>query len=263
VQRGICGQIRFYAQLICEGEPYQKPGNTTINGKIGLDVGPSTIAEVNNAGASLKTFCSELEDRQREIGILQRQLDRQRRANNPGNYNPNGTIKRGIKLIWHNSHRYLHTRTRLKELNRRQREHRRSLHGAMQNALLRRGNEMYTEDVSYKSFQKNFGKSVNFRAPGAYMTGLEKKAVQLGGALIKFPTQTTALSQMCQCGRRKKKKLSQRQHQCECGISIQRDIYSAFLARHIVLQDGKYQFNLESARQEYPSLEAYLKTASN
>jgi hypothetical protein len=44
---------------------------------------------------------------------------------------------------------------------------------------------------------------------------------------------STKLSQTCQCGRVKKKKLSERIHQCECGIVAQRDLYSALLAKHI------------------------------
>ena len=53
----IRGKIRYYAQLVCDGKPYQKEGNQVIQGKIGLDLGPSTIAEVSNTGAKLDLFC--------------------------------------------------------------------------------------------------------------------------------------------------------------------------------------------------------------
>lgn len=73
----IRGKIRYYAQLVCDGKPYQKEGNQVIQGKIGLDLGPSTIAEVSNTGAKLDLFCRELDSIQKEIRVLQRKLDRQ------------------------------------------------------------------------------------------------------------------------------------------------------------------------------------------
>ncbi|HYB02608.1 MAG TPA: AAA family ATPase, partial [Ktedonobacteraceae bacterium] len=56
-----------------------------------------------------------------------------------------------------------------------------------------------------------------------------------GGTLIEVSTQSTKLSQWCHgCGACRKKPLSQRFHQCRCGIGpIQRDLYSAFLAAYL------------------------------
>ena len=97
VRRKLNGRNRFYAQLVCEGQPYQKPQHPIGEGVVGLDLGPSTIAAVGPEGAFLEQFCAELEPQRKEIRRLQRQLDRQRRANNPANYNPDGTVKRGPK----------------------------------------------------------------------------------------------------------------------------------------------------------------------
>ncbi|NLC07462.1 MAG: hypothetical protein GX755_05820 [Syntrophomonadaceae bacterium] len=58
-----------------------------------------TVARISETEANLILFCPELESRQKEIKQLQRKLDRQRRANNPDNYNPDGTIKKG-RLKW-------------------------------------------------------------------------------------------------------------------------------------------------------------------
>ncbi|MBU1746245.1 MAG: hypothetical protein KKA73_01020, partial [Chloroflexi bacterium] len=76
---------RFYVQLVCEGHPYQKPQNQIGTGTVGLDIGPSTIAVVSETEALLLRFCDELQNRQKEIRRLQRQIDRQRQANNPAN----------------------------------------------------------------------------------------------------------------------------------------------------------------------------------
>lgn len=188
-------------------------------------------------------------------------MDRRRRANNPNNYNPDGTIKKGPKK-WVNSRRYLVTRAKFAELHRRQAEHRKSLHGKLVNDILRRGNKIYLEDVSYKSFQRNFGKSVSYRAPGMFVSGLRRKAIAGGGFVEEFPTTTTALSQGCQCGKRYKKNLSVRWHKCECGISAQRDLYSAFLSRHVKKdKSGRYYLDNESALSEWPVIKPLLDEA--
>ncbi|MDR9785789.1 MAG: zinc ribbon domain-containing protein [Peptococcaceae bacterium MAG4] len=188
-------------------------------------------------------------------------MDRQRRANNPGNYNPDGTVKKG-KLRWKNSKRYLKTRAKFAELNRRQAAYRKSLHGKLINDILRRGNEIHLEKISYKAWQVTFGKSVNYRAPGMFVSGLKRKAEAGGGSLNEFPTNGTALSQTCQCGRKLKKKLSDRWHRCECGVSAQRDLYSAFLARHVKIDgEGKHFLDAESAVKEWPAIKPLLDKA--
>ena len=82
-----------------------------------------------------------------------------------------------------------------------------------------------------------------------------------GGTLVEVPTRTTALSQWCHgCGKRVKKPLSQRWHQCTCGVGpVQRDLYSAFLAAYLDRADpipscARYQGYWEGA-------EARLMTA--
>lgn len=261
VKKTIRGRIRLYAQLVCEGKPYRKEKNRVAPGKTGLDIGLSTLAEAGDREAHLHLFCRELEDVQREIRVLQRRMDRQRRANNPDNYNPDGTVKKG-RLEWKNSKRYLETRARLAELCRRQAEHRKSLHGRLVNDLLRRGNLFYLEDVSYRAFQKSFGSSVGFRAPGLFVSKLRWKATAAGGGVVEFPTVGTALSQRCHCGRKEKKGRSVRWHRCECGATAQRDLYSAFLARHVGLDGGgNWRLDCLSASEEWPRMKLLLDEA--
>lgn len=261
VKKTINGRVRLYAQLVLEGRPYRKEKNYVTEGKTGLDIGPSTVAEVGDNEANLHLFCRELDDVQAEIRVLQRRMDRQRRANNPDNYNPDGTVKKG-RLQWNNSKRYLKTRAKFAELCRRQAEHRKSLHGKLINDLLRRGNVFYLEDVSYKAFQKLFGKSVNYRAPGMFVRRLERKASAAGGGVVKFPTADTALSQRCHCGEKKKKRLSERWHVCDCGVKAQRDLYSGFLARHVKTDEkGNYYLSYRSAAEEWPKAKVLLDRA--
>ena len=64
-----------------------------------------------------------------------------------------------------------------------------------------------------------------------FVERLRRKAESAGAEVIEFPTRTTRLSQVCHnCETVEKKPLSQRWHVCGCGIVVQRDLYSAFLA---------------------------------
>ncbi len=231
---------RYYVQLALEGTSYQKPKHTVGTEVIGLDVGPSTIAIVSQEGeAQLLPFCEELQPDARAKRRLQRKLDRQRRANNPQNYDEKGRIKKGGKgkrrLTWKNSRGYLATRRRLASKERKLAAHRKSLHGCLVHRIIRRGNTIRTEKLSYKAWQKLYGKSVGRNAPGMFVEQLRRTVASTGGTLSEFPTRNTRLSQYCHgCQTYVKKPLSQRWHSCPCGIGpVQRDLYSAWLAAHL------------------------------
>ncbi len=207
-------------------------------GVVGLDLGPSTIAIVPQEGeAQLQPLCEELKPDARAKRRLQRKLDRQRRANNPQNYDEKGRIKKHGKrrLVWKNSKGYLATRHRLAAKERKLAAHRKSLHGRLVHQIIRRGNTIRTEKLSYKAWQKQYGKSVGRNAPGMFIDHLRRTVASTGGTLSEFPTRATKLSQYCHgCKTYVKKPLSQRWHHCACGIGpVQRDLYSAFLAAHL------------------------------
>lgn len=259
VRRKLNGHNRFYAQLICAGRPYRKEKHPLGQGVVGLDIGPSTLATVSDQTVTLERFCDELQSRQKEIRRWQRRLDRQRRANNPDNFNPDGTCKRG-KHLWHDSRRYLATRRRLAELHRRQAAHRKSLHGRMVNRILAQGNVFKLEKLSYRAFQKRFGKSVNVRAAGTFVSHLKRKAANAGAETDEFPTATTRLSQTCLCGAIAKKPLALRWHVCDCGVGpVQRDIFSAWLARFV----NDQRLDAGQAQAAWPGEDERLRAASS
>jgi hypothetical protein len=87
-------------QLTLEGVPYHKPKHHVGNEIIGADLGPSSIALVpREAEASLELFCEQLAPHAQKIRRLQRQMDRQRRAANPDNYDAQGRIKKYGKSV--------------------------------------------------------------------------------------------------------------------------------------------------------------------
>ena len=233
---------RYYVQLILEGTPYQKPKHTPGHDIIGLDLGPSTLAIVSREGvARLVPLCEELKPDARKKRRLERKLDRQRRANNPQNYDEKGRVNQHGKrrIPWKNSKGYLATRQRLAGKEHKLAAHRKSLHGKLVNEIVRVGNDIRIEKISYIGWQKQFGKSVGLRSPGMLIDHLRRTVASTGGTLHEFPTRTTKLSQYCHgCRRYVKKPLSQRWHECACGIGpVQRDLYSAFLAAYLETQN--------------------------
>jgi putative transposase len=258
VRRKGSGRNRFYAQLVCEGKPFIKPKNTLGTGDVGLDLGPSTIAIVADDQSHLKQFASELEFDAARIRQLQRSMDRSRRANNPDNFNPNGTAKKGCKQ-WNSSKTYLKIRNSKANLERKLSRHRKSLHGQLVNDILRAGDVFKLEKLSYRAFQKLYGKSVGQRAPGMFVSHLRNKAERAGGKVVEIPTHSTKLSQTCQCGRVKKKTLKERVHSCECGVTAQRDLYCAFLAKHI--EPDTFVLQVSQLLEDWQSVELCLQAA--
>ena len=258
IRREIRGRSRWFVQLVLTGKPLVKDKNRPGDAVVGLDIGPSTIAAVDDHGARLERFCDELKGKRREIRANLRQLDRSRRATNPDNYNDDGTIKKGPKR-WVRSRHYRRGLAKLANVHRRLAEHRKALHGKLTNDILGRGKEIQTEKISYRAFQRNFGTSVGFRAPGLFVSMLKRKAESAGGCIEMLPTASLCLSQICLCGQKKKKKLSQRWHRCDCGVSAQRDLFSAFLARHV--QEG--QLDAVGAFASWPSAEPLLSRAAS
>lgn len=246
VRRDLNGKIRFYAQLVNEGQPLKR--FKLGCGVVGLDLGPSTVAIVGPDKARLKLFCEELEDSKIQERRLLRKIDRQRRANNPCNYNEDGTGKpRGKCKPWVKSNRQRQTEKKLKEVRRKQREYRKSLHGQLINQIIQMGDVVRLEKLSYEAFQKMFGKSVGIRAPGQFASRLRQKMHDYGGLVEEFSTYHTKLSQIDhKTGEYQKKPLSQRWHRFSDGERVQRDLYSAFLAACV--EDGKLQKALIDSR---------------
>jgi len=229
---------RYFVQLALRGVPYQKPKHEVGKDTIGLDLGPASIAIVpREAEARLDLLCAELRPDEQAIRRLQRQMDRQRRAANPEHYDEQGRVKKRGKGAprWKQSRGYQATRRRKATRERRLSAHRKSLHGRLVHQIVSVGNTILTEKISYQGWQKQYGRSVGLRAPGMLIAHLRRTVASTGCTLIEIPTRSNKLSQYCHgCGQMVRKPLSQRWHQCSCGIGpVQRDLYSAFLAAYL------------------------------
>jgi hypothetical protein len=81
------------------------------------------------------------------------------------------------------------------------------------------GNQVRIEKISFKGWQKLYGKRVGLRAPGMLVEHLRRTVAKTGGTLIEVPTYQTKLSQYCHgCQTYTKKPMSERWHECACGI---------------------------------------------
>ncbi len=264
---------RYFVQLALEGVPYHKPKHTVGSDTLGADLGPSTIALVARQGeASLEVLGAELSPDEKQIRRLQRKMDRQRRAANPEHYDALGRIKKQGKkrLQWKNSRGYERTRRRKAEKERKLASHRKSLHGRKVHEIVSQGNTVIVEKISYQAWQKQYGRSVELRAPGMFIKLLKRTVASTGGTLIEVKTQQTKLSQFChRCGQTRKKPLAQRWHQCECGIGpVQRDLYAAFLAAYLDAETdlpscARYQVPWEGAETRLRAAQERLVQRAN
>jgi putative transposase len=269
IKKEIRGTRRWYAQLICEGVPYKKPANFTVVGVVGIDLNISNVAFVGNNAAGLLPFAEKVPTFEREIKAAQRKMQRSQRVSNPDNYEPDFTGKKGRKTVtkkgkakkgkrkWNQSKTYLKTAARKRELERRKAAYSKSQNRKLVNDILRSGNEIRTENVSVKGWQKRYGKAISAKSPGFFQAELKRKAESAGGSFTQFSTQKTALSQMHLTGERVKKSLSERVHHDRTGIVMHRDLFSAFLARYVV----EDQLSLQDAVKCYPGMETSLMEA--
>jgi len=264
VRRRLNGKTRYWAQLVCEGLPYRKPKNTIGTGRVGVDPGPRQFGISGPTWGRLVDLATPLKRTKKEIRRLQRHIDRQRRANNPDNYLPDGSIRPGRKT-WTVSGKQRRAEIQLAELYRKAAAQRKSLQGQLANAILRLGDDIRIEKNSYRSFQRNYGRSVGIAAPAGLVTRLKRKAGNAGARVRDLPTRLR-MSQLCHsCGGIEKKPLSLRVHACACGVGpVQRDVYSAWLATMAVADpDGSEEWRLDAsqARAAWPGAEQRLPAA--
>lgn len=254
IRKMIRGKYKFYVQLVMEGLPpikVNQDGEIKRNiglGNVGIDIGTRTIAFSSKYDVKLLELCPEVENIQKEKNKLQRKLDRQRRSNNPNNYNEDGTIKRGIKLEWIKSNKYIKTQNELREIQRKQADIRKQSHEKLANYIISLGDRILVETMQFQGLQKRakkttknkqgkfnkkkrFGKSLANKAPAKLIEIINRKLNYDGLKILKINTQKVKASQYNHfTNEYNKKELKDRWNE---DINIQRDCYSAFLIMNI------------------------------
>jgi putative transposase len=265
---------RWYLQLVLEGEPYANPKNFVGSGTVGIDLNISAIAAVGDDAAALLRFAPGVADISKAVAASQRKMARSDRVSNPTNYEPDFEGKRGRKTVkkqgkskkkskkttYNKSNNYRKLSAKNRELNRRRTASATTANRQAVNTILRLGSHIKTENVSVKGWQKRYGKAIAAKSPGFVQSELKRKAESAGGSFTKFSTQTTALSQTHLDLTRTKKSLSERVHHDNSGKVMQRDLFSAFLARYVndsLLPGDPQVLMTEYLRQESALLAAW------
>lgn len=249
---------RWFVQLVQDGVAPAKYEFLSEGKVVGLDIGPSTVAIVGDAAVALERFAPSVEQPWVEMRTLQRAQDRSRRTTNPDNYAEDGTVKKGAKR-WLRSGRYQKRQHRLQELERCLASARKRDHGTLVNQILGLGNLIQIEKLSYKGLQRNFGRSAKVRASGMFVQLLTRKAESAGGRVVELNTRSLKMSQYDHLtGGCTKKPLSQRWHSLgNTQTLVQRDCYSAFLARNVSESEHKPS----RLREDWATAELLLRRA--
>ncbi|NJM72068.1 MAG: transposase [Scytonema sp. RU_4_4] len=162
--RILNGKRRWYAQLVNEGLPCQKPQNYVSDGLIGLDLNVSNIAFVGDNHADLLPFAENVPSFTKEIAALQRKMQRSQRANNLDNFESNSSAKKGRRTVvkkgkvkkgkqsWKKSSNYLKIAAKKRELERRKTAYAKTQNRKVVNEILRHGKHIKTENVSVKGW---------------------------------------------------------------------------------------------------------------
>ena len=230
----------YLAQVMCKGVPVKKEKHILSDGIIGLDIGPSTVAIVSDKSIQLREIFSDLKLSKAYLELrnkekrLERKSDRQRRQNNPENYNEDGTVKKEVRR-WKRSKRQLIIERKRDDLRRRIAETRKISMRILAWELRAEGNEVRLDKDSYKGWQKQYGKSIGKHAPGMLVATIKEIFERTGGKVVSLNTFVTKSSQTCtMCLKVEKKGLTEgkdsrsiRIHECSCGFLMQRDIVSA------------------------------------
>lgn len=287
VRREIRGRFVYEAHLLCAKAPYRDPARyeNVPGGVVGVDLGVSTLAAVGvgadgslNDALLIRPTPEELEQRrlvaQKHRRAL-RALEHSRRVTNPDAYGPDrhgragwGSRRRGARLT--TSKAYRRQRQVLRDERRRQSEARVIRTNVTNASVVHRcGRNIFTEDVSVKAWQRTWGRSIGYFAPGELLGALAREARLAGGSLTTVPCRL-GLTQTCHCGAVQKKSLSQRWHRCAaCGAGyetapVDRDLHSAYLAAFVTVSKTSLAPTLdtERARAAFSGAEAPLVAVS-
>ena len=236
----------YYVQLTLEGVSPKKKRYKT-DGRVGIDIGTSTIAICSDYNVSIGELSKEIKDNGDKIKHINRKIERSKRILNPDNYNDDKTIKEGKHkwIISKHCKKLYHLRSYLYQKVNNQRKY---LYEVLSNDILRQGNVIIVEQMDFKGLQKRkketeinekgrykckkrFGKSIAKHAPSMLINIIERKAPLYGANVIKVDKFKYRASQYNHIKDEYiKHKLNDRKFiigDYEC----QRDMYSAYLLK--------------------------------
>ena len=220
----IRGKEKYFFQICFRGTPYNK-GRELGTNSVGIDpsilkmfacysngemIEHSLLDKIDEKSGEIcdsKYNSDKFEKLEKQLGVLQTQINRRRRIENPKFFKENGEIneealnqarlERPNSDPWEYSKATMKMRNKVAQIKRNLALHRRECHFRLANYILSKANVIKLENNSYKSFQarakettynangrprskKRFGKSIQKGAPKAFITILKNKAASWG-----------------------------------------------------------------------------------
>ena len=272
VRRLIRGQYKYYLQLTIEGEKPQK-GRQLGFGRVAIDLGMTKIAVYSGDGVMTRPLAPNCEKIAKQLLLVQRKMDRSRKANNPQYFNTDGTIRKmkpGERRHWVKSTEYIRLQALKAELERKQAAVRKQDHIALANELLSLGDVFVIEDNDVKEWQRRleeghrrekdgknlskagFGKHIANHSPAMFVTILKNKVESLGGSFVKVDTDNGATEYDFTNDTFTKHELSERYITLSNGKRHQRDMLAAFNLAFLDLNPQKKRiYNRDNMRGHY------------
>ena len=220
----IRGKEKYFFHICFQGTPYNK-GRELGTNSVGIDpsmlkmfacysngemIEHSLLDKIDEKSGEIcdsKYNSDKYEKLEKKIGVLQTQINRRRRIENPKFFKENGEINEEAlnqarlehpnSDPWKYSKATIKMRNKVAQIKRNLALHRKECHFRLANYILSKANTIKVENNSYKSFQarakettynangrprskKRFGKSIQKGAPSAFITILKNKAASWG-----------------------------------------------------------------------------------
>lgn len=259
VRKSFKNGYRYFLQIVMGGSAPKK--FTVKEGVTGQDPGISNSSFVGENYCGFETLAYGCEKYEKLVKQAAIKYERRRRMANPQNYNEDGTIKRGVKLVWKRTKGILKALFELKDAYRKKSEHVKNYNGWLSNQVVRGTSVLRQEQMDYRALaqrakgpaersekesvvknkkgeekkihkfkrKRRYGRSILRRAPGAFDKMVRDKVIRYGGKVELLDPRITASSQVDHTtGKRTKIPLSQRTKIID-GKTVQRDLYASYL----------------------------------
>lgn len=216
-------QGRWYASITLDCEPARQPGEHVS----GLDWGVETLATVATRQGDQRIPNPRHLDRSLErIRRLQQSISRKEEAAKKAS---------GKSKHFPVSNRLRRAYGELRRLHRKVADQRHDFLHQTTAALVGEYGALGLESLNIRNMtaaggqrKKGLNRGILDAAGGAFHQQLGYKAAEAGTWALEAPTRRLRPSQTCHaCGRRQKKPLGQRHHECACGASCSRDANAA------------------------------------
>lgn len=188
---------RYYVDIVLKGDSPKK--RSAANGTVKAVISPTSITATSGNGSLEEKLARDVESIDKEIIRVNRKIERQKRANNPENYKPNGKIRRNSKYFkreWkesHSQHLMVHKR---RELSRLRKDKVNLSHHILALKIMELGNVVQVERKRSHSDTKMSKKNIYLNlngSPSKFIAKLQQKLNNAGGELVHVSSDKTKI----------------------------------------------------------------------